>query len=97
MEKFIKGQKVECVQAFSGLPNGISDVHHNPPRVGEVFTVIGTSLESDGELYLILGEVTNLAKRRGANDVWWSKKFKPLKEREVCENVDTKVGHYGQQ
>lgn len=89
MKKYFKGQKVECVISCSGLDKeGIKNPHHNPPRKGEIFTVIDV-VECGGKLYLELGEVTNIA-----DDVWPSEKFKPLKEREVCENVKTKVEHY---
>lgn len=85
-----KGDKVVCISSFTGVPKfGPKSVHHNPPREGEEFHVLETTIEQDGELYLILGEVTNTQKYRGANDVFNAKKFKRvgevMKNEEVAE------------
>jgi hypothetical protein len=81
---FRKGDKVVCIAPFTGVPKfGVMTKHHNPPTVGEVFTVLDTSIEQDGDLYLVLGEVTNTQKYRGANDVWCHKKFKKVQDEEV--------------
>ena len=79
MSRFKKGDKVVCISSFSGLDESFSSIHHNPPKEGEEFTVIGITNESIGEC-LILGEVTNTQKYRYANDVWYHKKFKHLTE-----------------
>jgi hypothetical protein len=82
---FRKGDKVVCIASFSGVPDFgvLTSKHHNPPTVGEVFTVLDTSIERDGNLYLVLGEVTNTQKYRNAYDVWCSKKFKKVADEEV--------------
>ena len=82
---FKKGDKVVCIAPFTGVPTFEIDKkkHHNPPTVGEVFTVLGTTIGHDGDLYLILGEVTNTQKYRNANDVWWYRKFERIVEGEV--------------
>ena len=79
-----KGHKVVCIEDFNGVPTfGVMKTHHNPPKKGEVFTVLDTTIEQDGGMYLVLGEVTNNQKHRGANDVWASRKFKVLEESQV--------------
>lgn len=93
MSRFKKGDKVVCISSFSGLDDSFSAIHHNPPKEGEEFTVIGVTNESIGEC-LVLGEVTNTQKHRYANDVWFHKKFKLLTEVIKNEVEEVKVVEY---
>ena len=93
MSKFKKGDKVICISSFSGLDDSFTEIHHNPPKEGEEFTVIGVTNESIGEC-LILGEVTNTHKHRYADDVWFHKKFEHLTEVSKNEIEEVKVVEY---
>jgi len=82
MSKFYEGQLVKCTESFNGVSEDGLCKHHNPPQKGEIFTIIGI----DGN-YLILGEVTNTQKHRGAYDTFASRKFKPLSYEETKKEV----------